>query len=366
MWRKRIRSVVARLGHRVYADLVLMLGCLVAVWLTFAVPGAERHASVRVLRFVFLVFVPGYALTASLFPRKTLVNDRARGPNRLGFDLSVPGEKNLLERAILSIGLSVVVVPLAAFGLDVASTDIDASSLLLSLSVVTVSGLVAAVFRRERLPDGDQFDVALREWLRRLWSRGSESIWSESGVELLIVLITIAGVILSVSAVANPTTGESFTSFAVLSEGDDGQLVAGNYPAEFEQNETRNVTIWVANHENRPVRYTTVVELQRFDSDATTRPVETRELGRVSFTTTDNETVTREFGIDPPITHPRLRVTFLLYRGEPPADPSVGNAYRSVHFWANVAAPDRSSTSSTAGTQRAHSRQEYFLNGHEN
>jgi hypothetical protein len=28
-----------------------------------------------------------------------------------------------------------------------------------------------------------------------------------------------------------------------------------------------------------------------------------------------------------------------LYRGQPPADPTVENAYREVHLWVNVSAP---------------------------
>lgn len=35
----------------------------------------------------------------------------------------------------------------------------------------------------------------------------------------------------------------------------------------------------------------------------------------------------------------RLRLAFLLYQNEPPAQPTVDNVYRELHLWVNVSAP---------------------------
>jgi len=45
-----------------------------------------------------------------------------------------------------------------------------------------------------------------------------------------------------------------------------------------------------------------------------------------------NETVT--------VSEPgNYRLVYLLYRGEPPAEPRIDNAYRELHLWINVSSP---------------------------
>jgi len=36
------------------------------------------------------------------------------------------------------------------------------------------------------------------------------------------------------------------------------------------------------------------------------------------------------------MTGENLRVQYLLYRGDPPAEPTQENAYRSLHLWVDV------------------------------
>jgi uncharacterized membrane protein len=48
--------------------------------------------------------------------------------------------------------------------------------------------------------------------------------------------------------------------------------------------------------------------------------------------------------VTPTLTGQRLRLAYLLYRGSPPPDPTVENAYREVHLWINVSAPSAAIT----------------------
>jgi uncharacterized membrane protein len=93
------------------------------------------------------------------------------------------------------------------------------------------------------------------------------------------------------------------------------------------------------------VEYTVVVELQRVtivnETDSTTnattvRVLDERELRRFEVSLAHNETWHNQHTVTPTMTGDRLRLQYLLYRGEPPADPSGETAYRELHLWVNV------------------------------
>ena len=137
-----------------------------------------------------------------------------------------------------------------------------------------------------------------------------------------------------------PSAGESFTEFYLLTETEDGELVADDYPTNFTVGEAKPVVVGASNQEQAPVNYTMIAELQEVQltgSNGTNVSVtNASELGRYSVRLGDNETDQRRFDVRPTTTGERLRVAFLLYRGEPPADPSVETAYRETHLWVNV------------------------------
>ena len=102
----------------------------------------------------------------------------------------------------------------------------------------------------------------------------------------------------------------------------------------------RPLVVGVGNQEHEPVAYTVVVELQdvRVADNTSTVAGET-ELDRFGLRLAHNETRQLDYTVEPTMTGTRLRLAFLLYRGGPPADPTVANAYREVHLWVNVSAP---------------------------
>jgi uncharacterized membrane protein len=61
--------------------------------------------------------------------------------------------------------------------------------------------------------------------------------------------------------------------------------------------------------------------------------VQTTELDRFQTSLAHNETYLQEHEIRPTIAGDTLRLTFLLYQGDPATNPTVDNAYRHVHLW---------------------------------
>ena len=106
--------------------------------------------------------------------------------------------------------------------------------------------------------------------------------------------------------------------------------------------------VGLQNHEGETVQYSVVTAVQRVEvvDNGTNVTVLEEEMGeRYSTQVAHNETAMRNVSIQPTMTGERLRVVFLLYKGDPPATPTVDNAYRELHLWVNVSAANESSTS---------------------
>jgi len=86
-----------------------------------------------------VLFLPGYALIAALFPRK----DDLDG----------------IERIALSFGLSIAVVPLLGLALNYTPFGIRLSPVLIVLSVFTIALTMGAYARRNRIPEEDRFVI---------------------------------------------------------------------------------------------------------------------------------------------------------------------------------------------------------------
>jgi uncharacterized membrane protein len=96
---------------------------------------------VRILMGLPLVlFLPGYALIAILFPRK----DDLDG----------------IERIALSFGLSIAITPLLGLALNYTPFGIRLVPILTILLVFTVSLAIGAWIRRGSIPEDDRFAVA--------------------------------------------------------------------------------------------------------------------------------------------------------------------------------------------------------------
>lgn len=77
--------------------------------------------------------------------------------------------------------------------------------------------------------------------------------------------------------------------------------------------------------------------MQRVDtSDNETTVIESTELARFSPTVADNETWQQPHEIRPTATGQNVRLTYLLYKGDPAPEHDLDSAYESNYLWVNV------------------------------
>ncbi|WP_256546707.1 DUF1616 domain-containing protein [Halobellus inordinatus] len=297
-----------------------------------------RQTPIRVVVGLPLVlFIPGYALIAALFPEAGTSpehdtdNDTAdASADRSGIDG--------IERVALSFGLSIAVVPLLGLVLNFTPFGIRLTPIMVAVSGFTVLMTATAAQRRWELPSEEQFQVPYHEWIA---DARSELLAPDTRGDAALNVLLVVSLLLAVSsvgyAVAVPQDGESFSELYLLTENDEGELVADGYPTNFTVGEPRSLVVGVGNHEHEQVQYTVVVELQRVNiANNSTTVLERESLNRFEPTVGANETWHQPHTVSPTMTGERLRLTYLLYRGAPPQKPSVDSAYREVHLWVNV------------------------------
>lgn len=333
-------NALPRQFRRLPTDLAFVLGFVVATNVAVLAPMVRQTPLRAVFSFVFVLFVPGYALIAAVFPRsgdeRTGTAETSDAGHRArGGDTGITG----IERFVLSLGGSIIVVPLVAFVLNFTPWGIDLVPALVALSAFTVVMTAASVVRRRALPAEERFRVPFRRWIR---TAGMGRFSPESRTEALFALGLVLALVLAASsagyAVTTPDQGEPHSEFYLLTEGTDGGLVVDDYPQNLTTDESQSLVVGVSNQENRPQRYTVVAELhQTTSSDNETRVTEAETLGRYETDRLANEeTWQRTHQVSPSLTGDRLRLTYMLYRGDPPADPTAGDAYRELNLWVNV------------------------------
>jgi uncharacterized membrane protein/LysM repeat protein len=188
------------------------------------------------LGLFFVLFVPGYALQAALFP------SRGARAEASGGGLDGP------ERLALSFGLSVAVIPPLALILDRLPWGIRLWPIVFGETFVFVTCSAVALWRRRRLPPVERFvlqiDVDPRGW----WAaqdRISRVLYGILAAALLVALFSAAAIILL------PKPGEQFTEFYIL--GPEG--LAENYPRQAAPGESLTVTAGIANREGVAAEY---------------------------------------------------------------------------------------------------------------
>jgi len=286
-----------------------------------------RDTSLRIIvGGPFLLFAPGYALIAALFP--AAADDRGAGNSGL----------RPVERTALSFGLSIVLVPLVGFALTFSPWGFGLVPILVALSSLTLGSTAVAARRRRELPIEDQFSVPYREWIR---AGRAALVLPENRTEAMLNLILALTVLLAVSsvtyAVAAPKQDEPYTELYLLSRSQGGELIAADYPTDLTRGASTSLTVGIRNREHSTIEYSVVVELQRVDiADNTTTVLEEEELHRFETRLEHNETWRLSHAVTPTLTGQRLRLAYMLYRGAPPEDATVGSAYREVHLWVDV------------------------------
>ena len=345
--------------RRLPPDLVAVVALVVLTDLAVLLPVVRETPLRVVLGLPFVLFVPGYAFVAALFPEagaSPVDDDTPESAEEAGDRSGIDG----IERTALSFGLSIAVVPLIGLVLNFTPWGIRLVPILASVSGFTLIAVAVAAVRRRDLPEEERLRVPYREWA----AAGREELFEPDnrGDAALNVLLVFSILLATASvgyAVAVPKGGEQFTELYLLTETDEGELVADDYPTEFVRGESRSLVVGIGNQEHSRVDYTVVSELQRVDIERTSNAtvgngsvndttgasnvsisvLEEREVTRFETELGHNRTWIRKHNVTPTLTGDRLRLTYLLYKGSPPGDPTVDNAYRAVWLWVNVSEP---------------------------
>ncbi len=180
-----------------------------------------------VLGVPFLLFFPGYAFMAAVFPRKDSLD--------------------AIERIALSLATSVALVPLVGLAVNYLPWGgITVEAILYSVGPLILVASVIAWQRRRRLPAEERFTVELQ---LRPPGRGASL---RDRVQFAVLAVAVMVLLGAVGyAMAVPRVDEEFTEFYLL--GVDGQ--ASGYPAEVRLGDDARVILGVVNHEGRTVRY---------------------------------------------------------------------------------------------------------------
>jgi len=244
-----------------------------------------------ILGIPFLVFIPGYVLTAVFFPKKESIDSA--------------------ERAALSFGLSIPIVGFIALILNFTPWGIIVESILYSTaSFIFVTSIIAGA-RRKRLPEEERFGVEFRPGVLG-WGEGILSkVLSVIFVLAILVVLGALGYIVAV-----PKAQESFTEFYVL--GLEGKAI--DYPNQLVVGEEGRVIVGIINQEHETVSYRVEV---RIDG------VKNNEIEPIVLE--HNEKWEEEVSFIPQKAGENQKVEFLLYKSDK-AEPIL----KPLHLWLDV------------------------------
>jgi len=279
------------------ADLVLViLWTLLCIPFVLVPPLNETPVRI-VLGLPLVLFLPGYALIALLFPRKA--------------------DLDSIERLALSFGLSIAVVPLIGLGLNYTPFGIRLSPVLFCLSIVTIALALGACWRRRSIPAGEEFAVEFRAAFRSLKeSFAASETRLDRILSVILVLSILVAIGMVVYVIVTPKQGEKFTEFYILGPGGK----ADDYPTSLRVGEEGRVIIGIVNHEYATVEYRLEVRL----GDA--------RLTNESFPLKHNETWERPFTFQPAVVGEDQQLVFWLFK----AGANETEPYRSLHLWVDV------------------------------
>jgi uncharacterized membrane protein len=348
------RSSESRLSHLV--DLVGVAGALPLFSLAFLwLP--EGSVLRAFLALPFLFFLPGYAVVAALFPRRSGGDERAEAQNRgLGGRSRAAGRSiRWTERAALSLGVSLALVPVLGVVLAFANVELATLSMVIGVDLIVAAGAAVALSRRLRLPEPERFRVPYRSLGDDLLApfAGTRSLRHRLLSALLIVLVVSSLAGFGYGLAAKPSA-ERYTGLSLVTQTDSGEFVAGGYPTNLTRGENASVVVGIENHEGSTVSYTVVPVLQRIDGSGGSFTVrEQTRLGSIRVTLEPNETAYRRHTFSPTMVGEDLRLAYILYKGDPPRNPTVDSGYRFVHVWVTVEPRGEASTQSAPETSES-------------
>jgi len=218
------------LRARAWTDLILIN--LLALLLIIVIVSFPSNVLRIILGIPFVLFFPGYTLIAALFPRKESMDN--------------------VQRAALSLGLSIAVVPLIGLILNYTPWGITLESVLGSTTAFIVIMSVVTWVRRKQLSDGERFSIGFHVSMPG-WGGGT---WDRA-ITVVLAVSVLAAMVAAGYAIATPKVGERFTEFYIL----DAYGEATDYPRRVTAGHEVEVTVGIINREGETTSYQLVITL---------------------------------------------------------------------------------------------------------
>lgn len=282
-------------------DLLIVAGLVLLTDILVLLPVFSGSFLRTYLGIFMVLLLPGYALTGALFPAK---ND-------------LEG----IERAAVSFGLSIAVVPTMGLALNYTVWGIREIPILTAISAFTLLMCAITYYRRNLLPEKEAFEIPFKAAFLNIKTEILKK--PESATDRVLAVFLVLSVLASVGSLAyiigNPKEGEHFTEFYILGH----NKTADNYQTVFVQGEKGTVFVGIINHEHRFVDYTMDVK-----------------LGNRSLPLPENQkhiSLANNMSWEEPVTFTPLiegndtKLEFLLFNETGKTIP-----YRNLHLWINV------------------------------
>lgn len=245
-----------------------------------------------ILGLPFALFLPGFLLTAVLFPKKDEIDG--------------------LTRITISVGLSIIIVPLIGLLLNYLSLGVRLLPMMLSLIFLDIFLLFLSWYRRTNLPEEKRFSLTLTIDLLK-WSNKTK------GTNIIHAALLITGFLLiftSVFILSSPKTGKGLTEFYITGQDD----ITAGYPDQINVGENGTVKAVIVNNEHQKTRYRMDI-LVDGDIFQTISPIDIENQEKQEITVLFN---TEELeGL--------VNVEFLLYRDGQDMKP-----YRQLRLWVEI------------------------------
>lgn len=289
-----------------------------------------------------VLFLPGYVFVGVLYPRAAANGSRPDSRER-----ARTGSRGIdgVERFGLSLAASLAVLPLIAFALNFTPAGIRTEPVTLALSWFTLVFAFLAFVRRLGTDADSRFMLppfsSIGGAIGRYFGVGRGSLSGRRPFEatshthrlfnlMLLGSVLVLAASVGFAAVTPPPWEEPFTEYYLVTENEEGEYVSTDLPRELTAGQGTTYTVAIENHEGEPTTYTTVVELQDASGEAG------QEVGRSQTEVAPGATQVTEVTVTPDRGGEDLRLVFLLYKDDAPAEPTAENAYLQTRLHVTV------------------------------
>lgn len=289
--------VSSRIIFKLPSDLKIIILTATLTFASVLAPPLDNTPVRTILGIPAVLFLPGYALIAALFP----------------------GKKDLdtIERIALSFGLSIAIVPLIGLALNFTPWGIRLVPIIISLTIFILVMTFIAHLRRLKLPENMRFEVRFKEMYHSL--KTEIFVKPENRIDRILTVILVISIVVSlitlVYVIVTPKQGEKFTEFYILGPGGKAE----GYPTDLALGKTSAVIVGIVNHEYEPVNYTLQVKI---NEDI---------LKEQQIQTAHNQTWEQQVNFTPLSADTGIKLQFLLYKND-----NFTLPYRDTHLWVNV------------------------------